>query len=339
LAVGDLGVWRSTDGGEHFRSANTGMNCGSFNTLAAGADGILWAGYDGKLFRSRDGGTTWRTSGRGLAPPLGYFGMILDFATAPSDPKTAYAVLATDVDHVRFVVTHDAGEQWSTQTLPPFAGGLYGNTVVAVDPHDSERVYWATLSGVSSGRFIPGLWRSEDSGASWKELGDLHGAWLNDLAIDPNRTENLFALEGGTLVRSTDGGRTFTRVGAGLPVDDFVNGRQLAVDPEHPSHLWVAGDTAAYESNDAGATFQELGALPLSADRAVAVGAGGVLLVATDLGAVVRWNDRAKRFEPLGDGGQPFTIGHAHIVVDPETRTHVYAASAYQSVWRLDLEP
>jgi photosystem II stability/assembly factor-like uncharacterized protein len=86
--------------------------------------------------------------------------------------------------------------------------GPSGGTVVslAVDPEDGNTVY--------AGSRELGIFRSANGGRSWQRAGELTGnvTWL---AVAP-RTRAVYAFVGGTIVRSRDGGASWTDLSAGL---------------------------------------------------------------------------------------------------------------------------
>ena len=111
------------------------------------------------------------------------------------------------------------------------------------------------------------MYRSTDGGAHWtkvlasKENPENVGAV--DLALDPQQPETVYAslwatrrppwsvyapsnMPGGGLYKSTDSGAHWTKLGGGLPEDNFVGKIGIAVAPSNPKRLWaVVDDTGA----------------------------------------------------------------------------------------------
>ncbi len=148
-----------------------------------------------------------------------------------------------------------------------------------------------------------GISRTADFGESFEPLVLLPNANLSDCAVDPADPAVVYtvagfdALQTGVLFKSTDAGRTFSRVGAGL---ETVEGAyQMSVAPTNPQVVYVSdgytGDL--YVSSDGGLNFRLLPNAP-----AVSL---GVYAHPTDDGTlfVVAFNDGLFRST---DGGDSF---------------------------------
>ncbi len=100
-----------------------------------------------------------------------------------------------------------------------------------------------------------GLIRSTDDGESWERVS-LHGrADLHVLRAAGSRIYGFDATHE-RLLRSVDGGRSWTRAGVPEPLID------LAIDPADPRHLLGSGEVALHESTDAGLTWSVAAARP-----------------------------------------------------------------------------
>src|SRR5882724_2705796 len=126
----ERGIYRSTDGGRSFtkvlsKDENTGGNDLEFDpknpdivyaTMWEQRQGPwengAWAGTNGGIFKSTDGGTTWRQLTKGL-PAEGV--VQADIAVAPSDGNRIYATVANPTT-VRIYRSDDAGETWTQAT-------------------------------------------------------------------------------------------------------------------------------------------------------------------------------------------------------------------------------
>ena len=158
--------------------------------------------------------------------------------------------------------SHDGGVSWRT------AGeALTAMDVSALAVGPNEGVVYAGIDPSA-------MWRSEDSGQRWEELAAMnrlpsaptwsfpprpdtsHVRWIT---LDPAAPDRLYVcIEAGALVRSIDGGRTWTdRVPDG-PVDTHT----LAMHPEAPGRLYSAAGDGVWmsgrgysESHDSGDTW------------------------------------------------------------------------------------
>ncbi len=190
----ERGVYRSTNGGETFervlfKDENTGaiaLEFDPFNSQTVYA--VLWAArqapweygneYQGPgsgLYKSTDGGTTWRPLSRGLpafADGLGRIGI----GIAPSDSSRIYAWVAASEKAGGIFRSDDAGESWQRVNTEERIWGR-GNdfACVRVDPRNKDTVYVANTS----------TYRSTDGGRNFSAIkgapggDDYHTIWIH----------------------------------------------------------------------------------------------------------------------------------------------------------------
>jgi hypothetical protein len=165
----------------------------------------------------------------------------------------------------------EAGRAWTNpgpfgQDDPPgyptgsvrFARAAGMGTAVAIDPRD------ATGGTVYIGN-MGGLWKSTDSGATWKHLGDNFArSAVGAIAVDPANPDNVYVGTGIALLTvsgdaagagvyvSHDAGRTFTR-----PARN-VKGYGTNSITVAPSGVVVGTNRGLYVSRDKGASFTEV---------------------------------------------------------------------------------
>lgn len=210
------GLWRSTDGGEHWAplkglpaarsdgdSDPAGVTFLIFDPDSKGRSGdatrILWAGVEGVgVLRSEDAGKSWDVV---YETPDG----------VPRDAELArdgrlYVVVAGGGAAV--VRLSPDGE--TADTIGP--GGT--PSVVAVDPADPDRLFVGD-EGVRDGH----LWRSEDGGDNWDTL---------DVALS--------SPDVGWPLKTT--------------LDDYMSAGEFAFDPARPGTLWFAEGMGVWRSDD-----------------------------------------------------------------------------------------
>jgi photosystem II stability/assembly factor-like uncharacterized protein len=186
----ERGVYRSTDGGRTFqpvlqKDQDTGANDVDIDpsdpnvvyaTLWEGRQGpwenAAWGGTGDSLFKSTDGGNTWRALKKGLPAATGQ----INLAIAPSDPKRLYATVASA--GVGIFRSDDAGESWTQITTDNRPAGRIGGgdlPVPIVNPKNPDVVIMA--STVS--------WKSVDGAKTWAPFKgapggeDYQGGWIN----------------------------------------------------------------------------------------------------------------------------------------------------------------
>jgi photosystem II stability/assembly factor-like uncharacterized protein len=191
----ERGVYRSTDGGATFqrvlsKDENTGASDLEFDPTNANIvyaclweqrqgpwENGAWFGTNGGIFKSTDGGTTWRQLTNGLPGGEGDGIVQADIAIAPSDPNRLYATVANP-STVGIYRSDDAGEHWTRITTDTRPAGRIGGgdlPVPTVDPKIADTVIIA--STVS--------YRSVDGGRNWVALrgapggDDYQRAWIN----------------------------------------------------------------------------------------------------------------------------------------------------------------
>jgi hypothetical protein len=118
--------------------------------------------------------------------------------------------------------------------------------------------YWV---GAPSG----GLWKTTDNGVTWSTNTDnLSVIGCSDLAIDPVTPSTMYLATGDGdsgdtycigVLKSTDGGATWSPTGLVFGVNQTREMRRLIVNPVNPQILIAATNSGIYRTTDAGATW------------------------------------------------------------------------------------
>jgi photosystem II stability/assembly factor-like uncharacterized protein len=206
------------------------------------------------LFRSDDGGDTWRLLRRsGLEHSRA-------LAIRPDNPDFVLSG-GKDGSSAQLLRSADGGDTWDVLLSLPEATGF---TDVVFDPRvepffrrgtqppDPMRLY-----AVSSGsRGV--LWFSNDGGASWAHLNrELNFSDVRILSVAPQQDGVAYAgLRGAGTWRTDDRGRSWQR----LPGDPAASAAAITVDPSDNNIVYIADATTAhlYRSSDGGTTWQLL---------------------------------------------------------------------------------
>ena len=197
-------------------------------SFAAGPDASN--GKDlGGIFRSTDGGATWKKLTNGLPGETGRIGL----AVYPKNPKIVYAVVqsfeggTSNIDDVTSKTggvfrTDDGGDTWVRRSdLDPRP---FYFSQIRVDPQDDQKVYVLGFM----------LHVSEDGGKTWREdrFKNVHSD-CHALAIDPRTPGRLLLGTDGGIYQSYNRGAQWTHVNT-VPLGEFY---RIAVDDSTPYRI------------------------------------------------------------------------------------------------------
>jgi photosystem II stability/assembly factor-like uncharacterized protein len=203
---------------------------------------ILYAGTDGGLFKSTNGGESWNAINSGLGDYD-----ILDLAIDPVTPTTIYAAVAFHTLAGGGVFkSMDGGNSWSAarKGLPNYVSKL------AIDPLTPTTLYAVTFS--------EGVYKSTNGGESWraanKGLSAENPALV--LAIDPAMPGTLYlGTYSGGVFKSTDSGGNWSAVNTGIDLNtEYENAvDKLVIVPATPSTVFaVTRYRGVFKSTDGG---------------------------------------------------------------------------------------
>jgi hypothetical protein len=219
-------------------------------------------GWFGQLVqRSDDGGASWQPVGNDFSyvgdpgTHLWYdgtqrpweFKRIWHLEPSASDPDTVYA----GAEDAALFKSVDGGATWSELTglrlhssapgWQPGAGGLCVHTIILQEP----RMFVAISAA--------GTFRSDDGGVTWQPVNrGLHsdgipdedaqvGHCVHHVEAHPSRQDTLFMQKHWDVMRSDDGGLSWTEVSGNLPTDF---GFPIGVHPHEPETIYVVPITS-----------------------------------------------------------------------------------------------
>ena len=210
---------------------------------------VYAASWGGGVYKSQDGGRSWAWASRGLDNLT-----VVSLALNPKAPDTLYA----GTYHGKLFKSTDGAQSWVLSSA-----GVQERAIVysiAVDPFRPATVYMATrgLSNEVTPPWAGVIYRSDDSGATWKAvLDDLGGShyqdWAYTLAVHPTLPDLLFAAthEQGIIV-SEDRGETWRTANSGIT--NFST-RALVFGPSDQVYTAVWEKKGVFKSDDLGATW------------------------------------------------------------------------------------
>jgi len=202
----------------------------------------------------------------GRVEPLGLLGQRISAIHAFHDPNGDVAILAGSYGAGLFR-SADRGRTWM-----PITDGMTAPAARTIAP--DPLIPGALICGTEPAR----LFRSIDEGLTWAELEGIraipaHAEWYlpyspragavrNVFAPPGSQSELLAAVEVGGLMKSLDGGATWSIAPIG-PNDDI---HQISGDPTDPSVLWSSLGYAALRSRRRDSTSPKLGGVGRSRD-------------------------------------------------------------------------
>jgi photosystem II stability/assembly factor-like uncharacterized protein len=192
--------------------------------------------------------------------------------------------------------TIDGGSNWKN-----ISDKYFGSTIgsVALAPSDESVVYVGegenTMRGnVSEG--LGGMWRSDDAGKTWKNLGLKEGRHIIRILVHPKDPQTVWVAVMGHLFgpsaergifKTTDGGKTWTKT---LFVNEQTGCSDLVMEPGNPFVLYAGmwevirrphsmesggAGSGLYKSTDGGETW-----VPLTGKKGLPKGVWGIVGVA-----------------------------------------------------------
>jgi photosystem II stability/assembly factor-like uncharacterized protein len=248
--------------------------------------------------------------------------------------------------------TVNDGTTWT----PLFDGeGSYSIGWVALDPNDAS-VVWVGTGESNSQRSVAwgdGIYRSDDGGKTWTNLGLKKSEHIGRVVIDPRDSKVVYVAAEGPLwgpggdrglYKTTDGGKTWKAV---LTISENTGVADVAMDPSNPDILYASAyqrrrhvftlidggpESALYKSTDAGVTWNKLkGGLPTvdlgRIGLAISPADPNVIYAAIEAadgkGGIFRSEDKGANWERRNEFDQA-AMYYARIIPDPKNVDRIF---------------
>ena len=271
------GVWKTTDGGNNWKNVTDGyLNTGSVGAVAVAPSdpnviyvgmgeapirGVMTSHGDG-IYKSTDAGKTW--SHLGLTETR----QISRIRIHPSNPDIVYVAAQgspyAPTEQRGVYKSEDGGLSWERVLYVDDQTGVSDLSMDVTNPRvlyaafwDHQRFPWKIRSGGSGS----GIWKSSDSGKTWKELSEgLPDSIMGKIGVavspaDPQRVYAIIESKQGGLYRSDDGGLSWSHQNK----DRILQARSwyymhIFADPVDPDKLVVL-NAPFMMSEDGGKSF------------------------------------------------------------------------------------
>lgn len=293
---------------------------------------------------------------RSIGPAL-VSGRVGDLAVNPKNIAEYYIAVAS-------------GGVWKTvnagTTFTPVFDdqGSYSIGCITLDPNNAA-VVWVGSGENNNQRSVAygdGVYKSEDGGKSWKNMGLKNSEHIGRIVIDPTNSDIVYVAAYGPLwnsggergiYKTTDGGKTWKAV---LTVSEHTGFNEIHMDPRNSQVLYATShqrqrkvftyigggpESAVYKSTDGGATWNKImNGLPADVDLGrigLAISPANpdllfaIVEAADNKGGVFASTDRGSSWEKRSD----YTTSgnyYQEIFCDPKDTGRIYSMNVYLQV-------
>ncbi|MBN1676133.1 MAG: sigma-70 family RNA polymerase sigma factor [Kiritimatiellae bacterium] len=255
-------VYRSDDGGRTFRpigipelTAASSNRLLAVHALALDPDSAvgsraLYAGTDNGLYKTPDGGKTWRALSLGLKRRC----VARRLAVDPTKPDRVYAGVLAGAESGLYR-TENGGATWTRLAADKMAAVQSisickaGGALYALGDRIGQAPggFWSQRT----------LWRSDDHGETWRQVDDR--PYLQCAAVHPRDPDRVYAVSGAMDVtkeavnvwRSRDGGKTWTAIADDIPLSPVGQYSEMVFDPSNPHRFLVLHNSGTFEGREA----------------------------------------------------------------------------------------
>ena len=283
-------------------------------------------------------------------------GRVIGFAVDPKNPAKYFVGVASG----GVWKTVNSGTTWT----PVFDNeGSYSIGAITLDPKN-PLVVWVGTGENNSQRSVSygnGLYKSEDGGRTWRNVGLRTSEHIGRIAIDPKDSNVVYVAAQGPLwgpggerglFKTADGGKTWKNI---LNISENTGVTDVVIDQNDPNtiycasyqrrrHMWTlingGPESAIYKSTDAGATWNklraglptvDLGRIGLAISPADSNVIYAQIEAADRRGGVFRSADRGSSWERRNEYDTT-AMYYSRIIADPKEVDRIYTMNVYTMV-------
>jgi len=292
-----------------------------------------------------------------LIGPAATSGRVVDFAVNPENIHEFYVAVACG----NVWKTSNSGITWE----PIFDNyGSFSTGCVTLDPNNPNVVYVGTGENNSqrSVSWGDGIYRSEDGGKSFKNIGLKNSEHIGKILVDPRDSRVIYVAAQGPLwgpggqrglYKSTDYGATWDSV---LYISENTGINDVVMDPRNPDvlyassyqrrrHVWVLIDGgpegAIYKSTDAGKTWNKLesglpngdiGRIGLAVSPVNPDYVFAIIEAQGDKGGLFRSANRGASWDRINNYNTTSAQYYNEIFCDPKDLNKIYVLDTFSKV-------
>jgi len=291
--------------GEGFDYVLDNIEIDPTNTKIMYVAGWSIEGQSGEIFRSHDGGQTWKSL-EGIKGKS-----VRALHMAPSNPKVLVAGALDGVYR-----SNDGGDSWK-RISPENHASIKDIGSIAIDPKDPDTVYAGTFHLA---------WKTTDGGQNWHQInrGMIDDSDVFSIIVDPKAPNVVYASACSGIYTSQAAGELFHKV-PGIPFSSRRT-RVLKQDPRNANVVYAGTTEGLWRTEDAGKTWKRISSPNVIVnDVLIHPTDPNLILLATDRSGVLISTNAARAFVASNHGFSQRQV--ASLAVDEKNPRLIYAGT------------
>ena len=311
------GIYKSQNGGSSWSNITDYLQAPFDKSdmrifLVRSSNEFYTVGHTG-IFKSTNAGQNWVRIGMNIS------NLVTAFSLHTTDGNIMYA----GTQNGKIFKSSDGGSNWSG-----ISAGLPAEEIrfIAVDPHDTSKVY--------AGTFSNGIYKSINDEIWGPVNGALNLRRVEDIAFDPKNISTIYiagddATSGGGIFKTTDDGSSWTKL-LNISVN-WQPGYYIAIDPESTGTIYVASDRSVRKSTDGGTSWTPYTVAESNVTSIVIdMNNPGTLYAGTDAEGIFKSTNGGENWTAVNNGIRAMNFPHSEshsVHVDVNNPSYIYAGS------------